>query len=184
MDGQKNIKWIWILKCWPTSFIKYHVKIRMDYYGYQVIPYFSSLTQKSYSNLLPFGSLHLSPSSTYFGSMRWLYAVIGWFSQNGHEILIQVFPHLLQLHKRVISGHPQHTLSLEPSNDSKLLLQKVFYSGIYCCYEDTIMTVDVSNHFFLDWDSQGIVEISKSNNPRKVTNTQSSKCYICFAKYF
>ena len=149
-----------------------------------MIPYFSSLTQKSYSHLLPFGSLHLSPSSTYFGSMRWLYVVIGWFSQNGYEILLQVFPHLLQLHKRVISAHPQHTLSLEPSNDAKLLLHNVFYWGIYCCYEDTTRIVDVSINFFLDSYSQGIMEISKSNNPRKVTNTQSSKYYICFAKYF
>ena len=111
-------------------------------YGYQVIPYFSSLTQKSYSHLLPFGSLHLSPSSTSFGSMCWLYVVIGWFSQNGYEILLQVFPHLLKIHKRVISRHPQHTLSLEPSNDAKLLLQKVFCWGIQCCYEDTTRNVD------------------------------------------
>ena len=70
-DGQKSRTWIWILKCCPTSFIKYHVNIWMDYYGYQVIPYFSSLTQKSYSHLLPFGSLHLSPSSIF-----WIYALV------------------------------------------------------------------------------------------------------------
>ena len=114
----------------------------MGYYGYQVIPYFSSLAQKSYSHLLPFGSLHLSPSSTSFRSMHWLYVVIGWFSQNGYEILLQVFPHLLQLHKRVILGHPQHTLCLETSNDAKLMLHKVLCWGIYCCYEDINMTVD------------------------------------------
>ena len=111
------------------------------------IPYFSSLTQKSYSHLLLFGSLHLSPSSTYFGSMRWLYVVIGWFSQNGYQTLLQVYPHLLQIHKRVISRHPQHTLSLEPSNDAKLFLQKDFRWRIYCCYEDTTRTVDAHVSF-------------------------------------
>ena len=137
--------------------------------------------------LLSYASIWLTPFITIL-NFFWIYALVlccnRLVSQNGYEILLQVFPHLLQLHKRVISGHPQYTLSLEPSNDAKSLLQKVFCWGIYCCYEDTTRTVDVSSHFFLDSDSQGILEISKSNNSRKVTNTQSKKYYICFAKSF